>query len=62
MLSNLPASLLLALGAILCLITLYIVYKVSVFLNDFLDHLKKANLIFAAYLVLVMAIHSPAIE
>ena len=43
MLSNLPASLLLALGAILCLITLYIVYKVSVFLNDFFRPFKKGK-------------------
>lgn len=43
MLSNLPASWLLALGAILCLISLYIVYKVSVFLNDFFRPFKKGK-------------------
>ncbi|WP_180003725.1 MULTISPECIES: thermonuclease family protein [unclassified Acinetobacter] len=43
MLSNLSANWLMALGAALCLITVYVLYKVTIFLKDFFQPFKKGK-------------------
>ena len=52
MFSNLPASWLIGLGALLCLIALYVIVKILRFLNDFFRPFKKGK----SYLCRVSAI------